>query len=117
MARFALPEPRTAIRLGQSLAPGTVVPAAQTHTELSPIAGARTVRVRFKASAEGNLTIRPTLADGETPVSDIQDTAPVAADTELVLEVTNLAGEPYLLIEFQAGAAPATIAYCDLFQL
>src|SRR5690606_41084013 len=83
-----------------------LVQAEETASEVVPIAGSVAVRIRLKADKAGELDVAILDATGATPVEGepkgVLGVA-AAADTEAVVEVTNLMGESWLEVTFTAG--------------
>lgn len=135
MLKHPQPEYRQnrSVAAGQ-FAPGAAIAQAATIRVAIPVASAGRFRFRFKTDVAGVLTaafLRPgaTAAtwvqfendlDGTDPVStsgNPLDVA-VAADTEALMEILDLAGEAYVLLSFteeNSGAGTVTYAnYCQI---
>ena len=137
-----LPTPQPEYRRHQTVATGQFAPGATitlggSIRTIIPIASAGRFRFRFKCSVAGSLTgkfLRPSIEDGKTAsfeedeagdyasaevgATGHPDAVVVVADTEALLEVTDLCGESYILVTFtEEGSAAGTVTYANSCQL
>ena len=139
-----LPTPQPEYRRHQSVdrgefAPGAAIVQASTIRTIVPIASAGRFRFRFKCDVNGTLSadfLRPSIqagkyasfdedpnedgsyADAEVCSTGAPDDVAVTADTEAVLEVTDLCGESYILVSFtEADEGAGNVTYANHCQL
>lgn len=115
-------------------APGAAISQSGTIRVAMPIVSAGKFRFRFKASVGGTLSgkiMSPSIQEGQYANfhNELDGTDPVAttgnpasvtvtANTEALLEVNDLAGEAFLLVEFtEGGSAAGTVTYANSCQL
>lgn len=115
-------------------APGATIAQDGTIRAVIPIASAAKVRVRFQCDVGGSLVgkfLSPGLVPGDytkfgeeldgtdaVATTGLPAAVTVTADTEALLEVNDLSGEAYLLIEFtEADVAAGTVTHANYCQL
>jgi hypothetical protein len=104
-------------RLAGTLAPGTVIGAAQTNSVVIATLGATGIRIRAKVSALATLKAALTLSDNVTPaITGNPVDVSLAVATENVMDVV-VKGEAELTISILAGAGASTVTYVDVFPI
>ncbi len=109
---------RIPFRLGEDLAPGTVIANGVTNKVLVAILGSRVVRIRARVSVAGGTLkarfVNPVDHQTEYTTGNPADVALVAG-VENVMNVT-VAGEHYLSVQITSGGAGMVVDYADVLQ-
>ena len=101
----------------RTLYEGQTVANATTYQARVNIAGASSVRVRFRASVAGTLKLTFLRPDGVTKYASGNPTdVSVSANVETLIDTNAVYGEAWALIEFVAGGS-GTVALCDVMAL
>jgi hypothetical protein len=99
------------------LAAATSLTTGVTASEVLECHGSSSVRVRFKATKAGSLLVAILQNDKATQQLDpAPKTIAVLDAQEVLVELDDIIGESFILIQFTAGASTSVITYCDLYR-